>query len=179
MQPVKYILATLLLSAPVLSLTAQPPKNNIRVDTTRTIIRDAYGNVVGQSFEVRMEGSFEARKEQLKSQKVAFFSNNIDFTSKEAERFWPVYNEWSEKIDKLKMEQRKVLQQLNEFEYIENEKDVKSLLDAYMASFTKESELQTEYYKKFSAILPPRKVARLYQTEEQFKHILLRSIRRR
>lgn len=186
MQYIKFSLIALLSTAIVPSLIAQPlmgggqpPKGNMRVDTSRTIIRDAYGNVIGQSFEVRMEGSFESRREQLKSQKVAFFSSNIDLTSKEAEKFWPVYNEYTDKIENLKMEQRKVLRQLSEFEYMENEKDVKALLDAYLGSFAKENELLQEYYKKFSSILPPKKVARLYQTEEQFKQILLRSIRGR
>ncbi len=180
MHYIKHPLAFLVAASFVLPLAAQQPsKPNVRIDTTRTIVRDAYGNIIGQSFEIRMEGSFEARKDQLKSQKVAFFSSNIGFTSKEAERFWPVYNEYSEKIENLKIEQRKVLQQLSAFESMDSEKEVKALLDAYINSCAKESMLIQEYYKKFCAILPPSKVVRLYLTEEQFKQILLRSIRGR
>ncbi len=175
----KISLAACLLVVSTAFLPAQSPKNNVRIDTSRTIIRDAHGNVIGESFEVRMEGSFESRRDRLKSQKIAFFSNNIGLTSQEAERFWPVYNEYTDKIENLKVKQRKVLQQLAEFEYMENEKDVQAMLDSFLGAYAEENGLLQEYYKKFSAILPPRKVARLYQTEEQFKQILLRSIRGR
>jgi CRISPR/Cas system-associated protein endoribonuclease Cas2 len=60
---------------------------------------------------------------------------------------------------------------------MENDKDVKTLLDSYTASFAKEAELFRKYYQKFLEILPPKKVVRLYITEEQFKQMLLRSIR--
>lgn len=173
-------LATTLFSiASIVPAAAQSPRSNMRVDTTRTIIRDAYGNIVGQSLEVRMEGSFESRKDYLKSQKVAFFTNNIDFTPKEAEKFWPVYNEYSDKRDNLMADRRQILRQLSEFERMENEKDIKTLLDAYITSFTKEADLLQEYYKKFALILSPKKVARLYQTEEHFKRLLIETIRGR
>ncbi len=179
MHYIKFSLAAFLLVASTAFLPAQPPRNNMRIDTSRTIIRDAHGNIVGESFEMRMEGSFESRRDRLKSQKIAFFSNNIGLTSQEAERFWPVYNEYTDKFESLKMKQRKVLRQLAEFESMENEKDVQAMLDAYLGTYAEENNLLQEYYKKFSAILPPKKVARLYQTEEQFKQMLLRSIRGR
>jgi hypothetical protein len=151
----------------------------MRVDSSRTVIRDASGNIIGQSFELRLEGSFETRKDQFKSQKIAFFSSNIGLSAKEAERFWPVYNEYSDKLESLKKEQRKVLNQLSRFEMLDNEKEVKALLDAYVNSSVQESALFQEYYKKFSAILPPSKVVRLYQAEEEFRQILIRSLRGR
>jgi hypothetical protein len=178
MQPLKLTLtcSALLLSS-ILPLSAQ--NGGVRIDTSRTVIRDANGNIIGGTFEIWMEGSFESRKERLKSQKVAFFSNNINFTAKEAEKFWPVYNEYYEKREILTVERDKTLRQLANFENMVNDKEVKALLDAYTSSFTKESELFQEYYKKFSAILSPKKVIRLYITEEQFKQMLLRTLRSR
>jgi hypothetical protein len=175
MKPLNFTFTILLSVAGVLPLPAQ--NGDIRIDTTRTIIRDMWGNVIGEGFKVRMEGSFESRHDKLKSQKVAFFSNNIDLSSKEAEKFWPVYNEYVDKREAISQERNKMLQQLSNFEYMQYDKDVKALLDSYTASFAKEAELFLLYYKKFSEILPPKKVVRLYITEEQFKQILLRSIR--
>jgi Spy/CpxP family protein refolding chaperone len=172
----KHSLAFLVLAIFTLPLLAQP-SNKFRVDTAHTVIHDRHGNIVGQGFEFRMEGTtYEDRKDHLKTQRIAYFSNGIGLTSKEAERFWPVYNEYSDKRDNLKKEQRKILNQLSNFETM-NEKDVKALLDAYVNSCVQESTLFQEYYKKFCAILPPSKVVRLYQTEEQFKQDLLRYLR--
>jgi hypothetical protein len=165
---VSFLMAALPLSAQI---------GNFRIDTTRTVIRDTRGNVVGEGFEIHMEGSFESRYDRLKSQKVAYFSNNIDLSSREAEKFWPLYNEYSHQREAISQERNKILRQLSNVEKMENEKDVKALLDSYTASFTQEAELFRKYYQKFSEILPPKKVVRLYITEEQFKQMLLRSIR--
>ena len=179
---IKHPLAFLIAAVFVLPLAAQSSNPKIRVDSSRKDIRDNYGNVVGQSFEWRMEGNFggnkdRLNKEQLKSYKVSFFSNSIGLTSKEAESFWPVYNEYSDKLESLKKEQRKVLNQLSNFEAMSNEKDVKVLLDAYVTSYVQESTLFQEYYKKFCAILPPSKVVRLYLAEEQFRLWLIDLLR--
>ncbi|MDR3180333.1 MAG: hypothetical protein LBT61_00175 [Prevotellaceae bacterium] len=165
--------ASFLLAA--LPLSAQ--MGNFRIDTTRTVIRDNRGNVVGEGFDVRIEGSFESRHDKLKSQKVAYFSNNIDLSSREAEKFWPVYNEYNNQREAISQERNKILRQLSNVENMENEKDVKALLDSYTDSFAKEAEVFRKYYQKFLEILPPKKVVRLYITEEQFKQMLLRSIR--
>jgi len=173
---IKHISVLLVAVTTILPLAAQSSKPNVRIDTARTVIRDASGNIIGESFEWRMEGTFESRKEQLKSKRVTHFSNRIGLTTKEAERFWPVYNEYSDKLEYLKSEQRKVLNQLSNFERMDNEKDVKELLDAYVTSCGRESALFQEYHKKFCVILPPSKVVRLYQAEEEFKQMLLRGL---
>jgi Spy/CpxP family protein refolding chaperone len=174
MKVLKLVFAASLLMA-AMPLSAQI--GNFRIDTARTVIRDNHGNVVGEGIEIHMGGSFESRHDRLKSQKVAYFSNNIDLTSREAEKFWPVYNEYNNQREAISQERNKVLRQLSGVENMENEKEVKALLDSYTACFTKEAELLRKYYQKFSEILPPKKVVRLYITEEQFKQMLLRSIR--
>ena len=36
--------------------------------------------------------SMKDKKEQIRSLKVAFFTTELDFTTNEAEKFWPLYN---------------------------------------------------------------------------------------
>jgi hypothetical protein len=174
---IKHISTLLIATIFVLPLAAQQSsKPKVRMDTTRTVFRDTYGNIIGEAFEWRMEGSFESPKENLKSRKVSYFSNRIGFTTREAERFWPVYNEYSEKLDILKLEQRKLLSQFPNCEMM-TEKEIKALLDAYVNSYAQESTLLQEYHKKFSAILPPSKVVRLYQAEDEFRKWLIDLLR--
>ena len=176
---IKYTIAFFVAASFVLPLTAQQPtaKSKNRVDTART----QYGSVVIQSLAwstgTGTEVTYDARKDQLRSKKVAYFTNAIGLTSKEAERFWPVYNEFDEKFENLRNEQRRVLSQLSNFENMKNEKDVKILLDAYVNSRFQESVLFQEYHKKFSTILMPSKVVRLYQAEEEFRKMLFDAIR--
>ncbi|MDR2802370.1 MAG: hypothetical protein LBB31_04040 [Prevotellaceae bacterium] len=154
-----------------------------RIDTTRAVIRDQQGNVIGSSigFEFRLEGSsYETRMQQIQSHKVAFFTNNIGLTPAEAAQFWPLYNEYFKKREALIERKNKLLYQLSSqqtLEYI-SDKELKALLDAYQLCIEEDAALQKEYYKKFTLILPFKKVARYYQSDQLFKEMLLQTLSR-
>ena len=41
-------------------------------------------------------------KEKIESLKIAFITKRLDLTSKEAQQFWPLYNEYNDKIKAIK-----------------------------------------------------------------------------
>jgi hypothetical protein len=49
------------------------------------------------------------RKEQLESQKVAFITKQLSLTIEEAQRFWPVYNEFQQKKEEINRNKRQLL----------------------------------------------------------------------
>lgn len=152
-------------------------------DTTRFIIRDQQGNIIGSSigFEFRLEGnSYETRMQQIQSYKVAFFTNTIGLTPAEAAQFWPLYNEYFKKREGLIDRKNKLLYQLSSPQTLESVSDgeLKALLDAYILCIEQDADLQKEYYKKFALILPSKKVARYYQADQLFKEMLLQTLSR-
>ncbi len=157
---------------------------SLRIDTTRSEIRDQYGNVIGSSFEIKVEGnaSFEDKMQTIENYKTMFYTREIGLTSSEAERFWPIYNEYFKKMDEIFQKKNTLMKQLFSSERLMetlSDKEVKNLLDAYLSCIEKESALHTEYYKKFLTAMPAKKVARYYQAEQQFKQILLQNLHRR
>jgi len=50
----------------------------------------------------------QERKDKIKSLKIAFISQKLALTSVEAEKFWPVYNKYDDKIMALKEAQMKL-----------------------------------------------------------------------
>jgi hypothetical protein len=154
-----------------------------RLDTaTRSVIRDPFGNIItGFGFEIHLEGnSYETRMQQIQSHKVAFFTNNIGLLPDEAVQFWPLYNEYFNKRERLIDRKNKLLFQLSSQQTLESvsEKEINALLDAYLHCIEQDAALQKEYYKKFALILPAKKVARYYQADQLFKEILLQTISR-
>jgi hypothetical protein len=111
---------------------------------------------------------------------VAFFTNNIELTPAEAAQFWPLYNEYFKKRENLLDRKNKLLFQLSSQQTLENvtEKEIKALLDAYMMCVEQDAVLQKDYFKKFALILPAKKVARYYQSDQLFKEMLLQTISR-
>ena len=167
------------------TLTATPTLAQVlQYDTMRTIIRDNTGNVIGTSFSMQVESVTTPRKsylEQIRQAKIAVFTSHIKLTPSEAEKFWPIYNEYFEKREELQNERNNLLNKLNADYDIEtaSEREIKTLLDRFIKSVEQESIIHAEYYKKFMAILPPKKIVRMYQAEEQFKRMLLHDISRR
>ena len=121
--------------------------------------------------------SQESKSDKVEAMKVGFITNKLELTAKEAQTFWPIYNEYSSKMDKLRKTKRSDFEELkNKSENI-TDKELETFINEVFASKQKELDLQKEYYEKYAKVLPVKKVAMLYQAENQFKRELLRKIK--
>lgn len=51
------------------------------------------------TFKLQAQETITDKEEEIKSQKIAFFTNKIGLTPEEAQVFWPIYNSyWERKI---------------------------------------------------------------------------------
>lgn len=115
--------------------------------------------------------------EKIKVEKIAFLTDAIGLTSSEAEKFWPVYNEFEKKKFEL-MHQRRELEQSLENEVKNMSEAEYKELSRKLSSFPSEDgKISTEYNEKFLKILPARKVVLLYISEVKFRNQLLRNYR--
>ena len=133
----------------------------------KTLIVILLAAVTVFSFGQKSEGYMEVMRSALKTEKKAMIAEAMEFTQEESEAFWPMYNEFQEK---LYTANTKYLKIVNEFAAnYENMTDEKALdlmkrLNAYEAEVLK---LKKTYIKKFSGILPPTKVLRYFQAENK------------
>ena len=108
--------------------------------------------------------------EKMKSARVAFLTNELDLSSKEAEAFWPVYNQAQEERDAAYKETRETYRALNAaIKEGKDEKSVSALLQAYLKASKVPAQLDEEYLPEFLKVLPATKVAKLYISEEKFR----------
>ncbi len=114
--------------------------------------------------------------ENFKSMKIAYLSEKLALTPTEAEKFWPVYNEFENK----KIEARKNFKNENQEKPTEvdlTDADIEKNLNKRFEIKQLELNLEKEYLSKFKSVLSIKKVAELYQAEESFKKDLLRKMR--
>src|SRR6187431_2294722 len=50
---------------------------------------------------------FKEKREQIKAMKVAFLTTELDLSSSEAEKFWPLYNTYDDKLFELRHQKMK------------------------------------------------------------------------
>jgi len=115
--------------------------------------------------------------ERIKGERIAFYTEKMDLTPAEAEKFWPVYNEFSDKRDLLNDEKRKEHRYLVANITNLTDKESEEIFDKIMELHEQENNLFVEYNLKFKKILPAKKVLMLHIAEIQFRQYLLKRIR--
>lgn len=117
--------------------------------------------------------------DKLNAYKIAFFTRRLNLTTQEAEKFWPVYNEFQNKRNAIQLERQKLNRNINQNELNMSEKEMIETGDKFVSLQIQEASLGQEYHKKFKEVLTPAKVIRLYQAENQYRLLLLNEIEKR
>ncbi len=116
------------------------------------------------------------KKEKVEAMRIGFLTQKLDLTPDEAQKFWPVYNEFQKKREELHKKRKDEAK--NAKENIDSllDKQVEAIVDGEMSFRQKNLDLEKEYHAKFKSVLPIKKVAKLYHAEDQFAHRLLDQI---
>lgn len=115
--------------------------------------------------------------DRIQSHKIAFLTDRLDLTPEEATRFWPVYNEFSKKKQKIQKDIREIIKAIHMPEGQLSSEKMEALGDRLIKIKVSEASLAEQYHKRFKTVLPPEKIIRLYAAEEQFKKHLLKMVR--
>jgi len=117
------------------------------------------------------------KEQEIKYQKIAFFTDKIGLTPEEAQVFWPVYNEyWAKKNKIIAARKNHMTVFSDDSEKMSNDEMIKHA-DQYIHFEIELAELLDKYHKKFKEILPIKKVMRIYLADYEFKTYLLKKIR--
>lgn len=117
--------------------------------------------------------------EKLNSFKIGFFTRRLNLTASEAEKFWPVYNEYQDQKTQIQLEKMGLIRNFNQNENSLGDDKISEIGDKLIGAIVKESELAVTFHKKLKEALPPAKVIRFYQAENQYKVQLLNELQGR
>jgi hypothetical protein len=118
-------------------------------------------------------------QERLNAYKIAFFTKRLNLTSREAEKFWPVYNEFQAKKIEIQQERVQLNRKFNQEGATMSDEELTALGDKFINLEVLESELSVEFHQQLKGTLPPVKVLRLYQAENQYRQQLLNELQDR
>lgn len=128
------------------------------------------------AFSLSMVTAQNPNRERLDAYKIAFFTKKMNLTPQEAEKFWPVYNEHQNQRNQLQVEKQTLMKTFNQGESTLSDQQMTELGNKYCEILVKESEIAVAFHKKLQEILPPAKVIRLYQAENQYRLQLLNEL---
>ncbi|KQC28759.1 hypothetical protein [Flagellimonas eckloniae] len=116
--------------------------------------------------------------ERIKTLKVAYITERINLTSKEAQSFWPIYNDFEEKKQVLRRKERVELRaQIESIGNLSSEES-SSLLDKHLAIQKEKYNLEQNFISKIKNVITHKKTLLLLKAEEDFKKRLIQQYRK-
>ena len=146
----------------------------------RTILVSALLALSTQAFAQNNGGMGDFAKqwqERIESEKIAFLTNEMSLTPKEAQTFWPLYNQ-------AQKEQREAIEaSMKAFGELDKAvrdgktgSEINALLDKYTKAIDGQ-DVSAKYLKEYLKILPAEKVAKLFLGEEKFRQSQINRLR--
>lgn len=109
-------------------------------------------------------------KEKMKSEKIAFLTNEMNLSPEEAQVFWPVYNAAWEEKDNMQRSVMHAYKALDEaVKENKGEKEISDRLDTYLNLLDEQASIARRHGEQFKKVISKEKVARLYLAEEKFR----------
>lgn len=126
-------------------------------------------------------GLLKEKKEQIKTLKVAFITEQLQLTSDEAEKFWPIYNTFDDKQFELRKEKMGAFRKRMEDGAIEkmSEKEASALLAQMESTEAELYQLKKKLVCDLKPVIGPLKIIKLKKAEEDFNKKLLQQYRKK
>jgi len=94
----------------------------------------------------------EKQQQNIEALKVAFISKELDLTPEEAQKFWPVYNQYSKELNTA----------------LRDDKDL-------LARDEKVLTLRKSYKDQFTKVLGQERMNRVFNSEGRFRQLLIKA----
>ena len=131
---------------------------------------------------IAQDGPFlRKKKEQIKSLKVAFITNELALTPDEATKFWPLYNVYEYKQQDIKKQRLKEYRERIDDNSIDklSDKDATTMLAQMESSEEELHQARKKFVTSLKEVISPLKILKLKKAEENFNRKLLQQYRDR
>ncbi|MFH6769857.1 sensor of ECF-type sigma factor [Gaetbulibacter aquiaggeris] len=119
----------------------------------------------------------QSNRDKIKTLKIAYITEKLDLSEKEAQIFWPVYNAFEEENFKLRKQSFEGKKNIN-FETLKEEEAI-SILKEMRAFDSKRITLKNNFIDDLTKIISAKKIILLEKAEDDFKHKMFEEFKSR
>ena len=118
--------------------------------------------------------TMELLRQKMKADKKLVVGANLELTESEAQRFWPLYEDYQRDLQKIN---QRIVALIERYAADYRNKSLtdekaKPLIDEAVSIEQAEAQLKKAYVPKLSKVLPAKKVARYMQIENKIRAIV-------
>lgn len=117
----------------------------------------------------------EKHREKIKALKTAYITEGLNLTPQEAQKFWPVYNDFEKKRRALYRREHADIQSIECY----TEEKAKNKLQEYVDIEREDYLIKKKFYEDLRKILPATRILQLKKVEDEFNRKLLKEYRAR
>lgn len=131
---------------------------------------------------IAQDGPFiRKKKEQIKSLKVAFITNELSLTSDESAKFWPLYNAYEDRQQEIRKQKLRGYSDRTDSESFDklSDKEASNLLTQMESSEEELHQAKKKFIASLKGVISPLKILKLKKAEEDFNRKLLQQYRSR
>lgn len=115
--------------------------------------------------------------DKIESAKIALITERLELTPEQAEKFWPLYHEYSKEREVLRGEYREFRQQNRGRELTEEES--KKLLEQGQQFKERQLQIDRVYSERLNQVITNRQILQLRAAEDDFRKMLLERLQQR
>lgn len=118
------------------------------------------------------------KKEQIKALKVGFITTELDLTTDEASKFWPIYNSFEDKQFELRHQKMKAFHGRMDSDLDKiSDKEAAALLAQMENNEEELHQIRKKFIASLKGVLPSVKIIKLKKAEDDFNRKLLQQYR--
>jgi len=121
------------------------------------------------------------KHENFKAYKIAYITEQLDLTPEEAEKFWPLYNEFGKQFYEIKVigmrDQKRKIKESGGIEAL-SEKEANEYISVLLNTEEEIVKLKKKFYNRLKGVLSSNKILQLYNAENGFNRRLLSEFRK-
>ncbi|MGM0934108.1 MAG: hypothetical protein ACQEWD_11755 [Bacteroidota bacterium] len=117
----------------------------------------------------------EAHRERIKALKTAYITQELNLSTKVAEKFWPIYNNYEAKRKELHRREH-VDMDLSSPECI-SEDQANGMLQEYLDVEREEYVIKKELFRELKKIISAQDILKLHKLEDEFHKKLIKEYR--
>ncbi|MFC4818649.1 MULTISPECIES: sensor of ECF-type sigma factor [unclassified Flavobacterium] len=122
----------------------------------------------------------EDRIERIKALRIAYISDKLQLTPDEAQKFWPIFNQFDDRQSELQKQKRQLMMKLRpENASTLSEKESAKLMEEDERLENDIQNSRRQLVKELQGVIPNQKILMLRQIEVEFKQKLLKQIQKR
>lgn len=113
--------------------------------------------------------------ERVEAAKIALITERLELTPEQAEKFWPIYREFSEQQRNLRKEFNNL--RTNHNPQTASEEENQKMLEMGMQIKERQLGLERTYSERMQQVITTRQLMSLRKAEDDFKEMLMKRIR--